>query len=114
MAPPPPPPLGAAKAGRNYLTSKIPPLPQWDRRTQRVLIYRGSGRLFRHRPASHRMTEKERQLADGRGREKEDGEKAWSSINHSMLSGRAMSTNHIIKCPEATLRRCDLENGGKI
>jgi hypothetical protein len=40
-----------------------------------------------------RKTEKERQLADGRwgrgwgGAKSYDGEKAWSSINHSILPG---------------------------
>ncbi len=43
-----------------------------------------------HRPVIHRKTEKERQLADGRGEEGEEREvesydrkKAWSSINKS-------------------------------
>jgi hypothetical protein len=44
------------------------------------------------RPATHRKTEKERQIADGRegrlrgSRKSYDDEKAWSSINHSILS----------------------------
>jgi hypothetical protein len=40
--------------------------------------------------ATHRKTEKERQLADGGGggAKSYDGEKACSSINHSILSGR--------------------------
>ncbi len=33
------------------------------------------------RPATHRKTEKERQLADGRGAKSYDGEMAWSSMN---------------------------------
>jgi hypothetical protein len=44
--------------------------------------------------SSKRKTEKERHLADGRGEggcgegaNSYDGEKAWSSINHSLLSG---------------------------
>ncbi len=46
------------------------------------------------RPAMHRKTEKDRQLADGRewgggvgGGKSCDREKAWSSMNHSILSG---------------------------
>ncbi len=42
------------------------------------------------RPATHRKTDKDRQLADGseggRGAESYDRKKAWSSINHSILS----------------------------
>jgi hypothetical protein len=37
-----------------------------------------------------RKMEKERQLADGRrrgGAESYDGEKAWTSVNHSIISG---------------------------
>jgi hypothetical protein len=48
------------------------------------------------RSATHRRTEKERQLLDGRvgqrgGEEAKshDGEKAWFSIIHSILSGEA-------------------------
>jgi hypothetical protein len=40
---------------------------------------------------THRKTAKERQLADGRGgggAKSLDDEKAWSSIYHSILSGR--------------------------
>ncbi len=47
------------------------------------------------RPATHRKTEKERQLVDGiggegdgRGAESYDHKKAWSSINHSIISCR--------------------------
>jgi hypothetical protein len=43
------------------------------------------------RPATNRKTEKQRQLAEERGREgmgeSYDSVKAWSSINHSILSG---------------------------
>jgi hypothetical protein len=54
---------------------------------------------------THRKTEKERQLADGRvgevvwGRAKaHDGEKAWSSIIHSILSTPAtVLTNCLFK-----------------
>jgi hypothetical protein len=53
------------------------------------------------RPAKHRKTEKERQLADGRrrgegggrGTESYDCKKAWSSINHSILSYRYLLNN---------------------
>jgi hypothetical protein len=44
-------------------------------------------------PATHRKTEKERQLSDGiegwegGGAKSYDDEKAWSSVNHSVLSG---------------------------
>jgi hypothetical protein len=45
-------------------------------------------------PATHRKTEKERQLADGKGGEEVgggaksyDGEKVWSSKNRSILRG---------------------------
>jgi hypothetical protein len=40
-------------------------------------------------PSTHRKTEKEKQFAEVRGWEgakSYDGEKAWSSINHSILS----------------------------
>jgi hypothetical protein len=50
------------------------------------------------RLATHRNTEKERQLAPGRGGERggrraesSDRKKAWSSINHSILSGARMA-----------------------
>ncbi len=62
------------------------------------MIYRGRMiRLHVHLPSSflsvsyatHRKTEKERQLADerggGRGAESQDRKKAWPSINHSVL-----------------------------
>jgi hypothetical protein len=53
------------------------------------------------------MTEKKRQLADGRerwegvGRAKSyDGEKAWSSINHSILSDLHDNSNKVdFHCP---------------
>jgi hypothetical protein len=54
------------------------------------MIYRGPSFL----EVTHRNTEKKRRLADkregvmsGRGAKSYDGGKAWSSINHSMLSG---------------------------
>jgi hypothetical protein len=64
------------------------------------MIYRGPDRCMiwllsrqETRPATHRKTEKERQLADGRGvgggggAKSYEGEKTWPSINHSILSG---------------------------
>ncbi len=61
----------------------------YDRRIIRLLPSSLSRQLAR--PATHRKTEEERQLAEGRwgertGRAKIIRQKAWSSINHSKLS----------------------------
>ncbi len=64
--------------------------------------------VSKSRPATHRKTEKERQLADGRGRgrgwrgvESYDRKKVWSSINHSKLSA---SAGCFVKSPGTFLR----------
>ncbi len=51
--------------------------------------------------ATHRKTKKERQLADGEGggggggAKPYDGEKAWSSIHHSILSGANLTYMYV-------------------
>ncbi len=79
------------------------------------------------RPATHRKTEKERQLVDGRdvwgdggGAQSFYSEKAWSFRNHSILSGRSTQPvrAYILQCTDAesknnlvygTLRRSGLK-----
>ncbi len=66
------------------------------------------------RAATHRKTEKEKQLADGggggvRGAELYDRKKAWSSINHSILSFRPCHMQ--IDIVYTSLSQCKCQTG---
>jgi hypothetical protein len=50
-----------------------------------VVVRLGSSSLL----PSVSSTSDTQELADGRGAKSYDGEKVWSSVNHSVLSGRA-------------------------
>ncbi len=73
-----------------------------------VLLFPSPLSCQRAPPATDRKTEKERQLAGGRGGKgmgrkptnSYDSKKAWSSINHTILSGNKQLGNHIITFEE--------------